>query len=319
MSNQTSDQFSWAFLKAPQSLLALLLFPVLVYQQNPAVALLLGTAISLGFNKTVFPQAGTLGKYALQCAIVLLGLKLNTSELLQISADYSLLVTAYVAITLTLGLALGRLLRNDKKCSQLVSSGTAICGGTTIASLSPVIQAKPEQTGAALTLVFLLNAAALFTFPAIGKYLTLTQEQFGVWAALAIHDTSSVVATSALYGEEAAKVATTVKLGRTLWLIPLLLVFSILQSTGSAKLRIPTFVIFFVFAAIIGSTVPLPSWSVDLASTTSNALLVLALYCIGMEISRATLGNLRGALLLHGLLLWALVVPITLFLVLKLA
>lgn len=319
MANLTSDQFSWGSLKAPQSLLALLIFPALVYYQNPAVALLVGSAISLGFNKTVIPKAGTPGKYALQCAIVLLGLKLNTSELLQISADYSLLVTAYVGITLALGLAIGKLLVNDKKCSQLVSSGTAICGGTTIASLSPVIKAKPEQTGAALTLVFLLNAVALFTFPAIGKYLALTQEQFGVWAALAIHDTSSVLATSALYGEEAAKIATTVKLGRTLWLIPLLLVFSILQNAGSAKLRIPTFILFFVFAAIIGSTVPLPAWSVNLASTASKALLVLALYCIGMEISRTTLGNLRGALLLHGLLLWALVVPITLLLVMNLA
>ena len=276
-------------------------------------------AISLVFNRQAIPQAGLLGKYALQTAIILLGLKLNASELVKISADYSLLVTAYVGLTLSIGLAMGWALKNDPKCSQLIASGTAICGGTTIASLSPVIRARPEQTGVALTLVFLLNAVALFTFPAIGKYIALSQEQFGVWAALAIHDTSSVVATAALYGEEAAKVATTVKLGRTLWLIPLLLVFSIVQKSGSAKLRIPLFIILFVVAACIGSLFALPVAVIDSASVLSKTLLIIALYCIGTEISRQTLMDLRGRVLFHGLLLWALVVPLTLAMVINLA
>lgn len=305
-------------LKTPQTLLALVLLPVVLYSRNPAIALLVGAAISLIFNQQVIPQAGLLGKYALQSAIVLLGLKLNASQLMQISADYSLLVTAYVGLTLAVGLAMGWALRNDRKCSQLIASGTAICGGTTIASLSPVIRARPEQTGVALTLVFLLNALALFTFPIIGEHLALSQQQFGVWSALAIHDTSSVVATAAIYGEEAATVATTVKLGRTLWLIPLLLVFSILQKTGSAKLRIPGFIILFVIAACAGSLIALPAPVISGASTLSKLLLVIALYCIGTEISRQTLRALRGRVLLHGLLLWALVVPITLMMVMHL-
>ena len=208
--------------------------------------------------------------------------------------------------------------RSRFSSSQLIASGTAICGGTTIASLSPVIQARPEQTGVALALVFLLNALALFTFPAIGEYLALTQEQFGVWAALAIHDTSSVVATSALYGEEAAMVATTVKLGRTLWLIPLLLVFSILQHQGSAKLRIPLFIVLFILTACTGSVVSLPAAVVGTASTASKMLLIVALFFIGTEISRETLRGLRGTVLVHGLLLWALVVPLTLLAVTQL-
>ena len=306
-------------LRTPQTLVAILLLPVVLYSRNPAIALLVGATISLIFNKQVIPQAGLLGKYALQTAIILLGLKLNASQLVRISADYSLIVTGYVALTLIIGLSMGRILGNETKCNQLIASGTAICGGTTIASLSPVIGARPEQTGVALTLVFLLNAIALFTFPSIGEYFKLSQEQFGVWSALAIHDTSSVVATAGIYGDEAAKVATTVKLGRTLWLIPLLLVFSIMQNSGSAKLRIPGFIILFVAAACLGSLASLPETMINTASLLSKTLLVVALYCIGTEISRQTLRDLRGGVLFHGLLLWALVVPLTLIMVMKLA
>jgi uncharacterized integral membrane protein (TIGR00698 family) len=313
-----SDSISLRPLAAPQTLIGLGALPVLLWYGNPAVGLLVGAALSLSFDKAVIPRAGALGSYALQTAIVLLGLKLNASQLLQISSDYSLLVTSYVGLTIGSGLLIGRWLGNPRKSSQLISSGTAICGGTTIASLSPVIGARPEQTGVALTLVFLLNALALFTFPTVGEALALSQEQFGVWSALAIHDTSSVVATAAIYGDEAATVATTVKLGRTLWLIPLLLVFSILEQQGSAKLRLPLFIVAFVFAACLGSLVPLPAWVVSSASMASKSLLVVALFCIGTEISRATLRELRGAVLIHGLLLWALVVPLTLLMVTRL-
>ena len=264
------------------------------------------------FDKPVFPNAGALGKYALQSAIILLGLKLNAGQLLEISANYSVMVSGYVCLTIGLGLLIGRLVGNLRKSNQLIASGTAICGGTTIASLSPVIHTRPEQTGVALTLVFLLNTVALFTFPLVGEYLGMSQEQFGVWAALAIHDTSSVVATSAIYGDEAATVATTVKLGRTLWLIPLLLTFSIVAHAGSARLRIPLFILLFIASACLGSLVSLPAAVISAASVLSKALFVVALYCIGTEIRRSTLRELRGSVLLHGLLLWGLVVPLTL-------
>ena len=315
--HNTRLSLTWVprFMFFPQSLLALSSLPLLIYYGNPAVALLFGAALSLGFNKVVVPKAGILGKHALQSAIVLLGLKLDASQLVAITSEYSSLVTAYVGLTIGAGLLIGRWLGNERKSSQLITTGTAICGGTTIASLSPVIGARPEQTGVALTLVFLLNALALFTFPIIGEALSLTQEQFGVWAALAIHDTSSVVATAAIYGNEAATVATTVKLGRTLWLIPLLLVFSILEHRGSAKLRMPLFIVAFVSVACLGSLVELSAIVEDTASLASESLLVVALFCIGTEINRATLLQLRGAVLLHGLLLWALVVPLVLLIV----
>ncbi len=293
-----------------------LALPVLIYIGNPAIALLVGAAVVLAFDRTPFPAAASWGKYALQAAIVLLGLKLNPGQLVQISADYSLLVSGYVLLTLSLGLLLGRVFRNEARSSQLLASGTAICGGTAIASLSPVIRARPDQTAVALSLVFLLNAIALFTFPAIGEFFELSQHQFGVWTALAIHDTSSVIATSSLYGEEAATVATTVKLGRTLWLIPVILVFSILQGAEKARLRVPGFILFFIVAAAISplfaDTVVIPA-----ASMLSKALLCVALLCIGMEMNRQTLRQLRGAALLQGVLLWMVVVPVTLALALN--
>ena len=285
--------------------------PMLIYVGNPAVALLVGSALSLLTNAKIVPGSDKLGKYALQTAIILLGLKLNAAMLIQISADYSLMVTFYVLATLAVGFTIGRLLRNDDVSNQLISSGTAICGGTTIASLSPIIHARPDQTAVALTVVFLLNALALFTYPYIGEFLQLTQEQFGVWCALSIHDTSSVVATALLYGEDAGAVATTLKLGRTLWLIPLLVVASVM-ARQDARVQVPIFVLLFILSAMLGSFLDLPAWLTTSAGSISKALLVLALYCIGTDISRTTVRELRGATLVQGIALWLIAAPATL-------
>jgi len=285
--------------------------PMLIYVGNPAVALLVGSSLSLLTNAKIVPGSDKLGKYALQTAIILLGLKLNAAMLIQISADYSLMVTFYVLATLAVGFTIGRLLRNDDVSNQLISSGTAICGGTTIASLSPIIHARPDQTAVALTVVFLLNALALFTYPYIGGFLQLTQEQFGVWCALSIHDTSSVVATALLYGEDAGAVATTLKLGRTLWLIPLLVVASVM-ARQDARVQVPIFVLLFILSAMLGSFLDLPAWLTNGAGSISKALLVLALYCIGTDISRTTVRELRGATLVQGIALWLIAAPTTL-------
>ena len=285
--------------------------PMLIYVGNPAVALLVGSALSLLTNAKIVPGSDKLGKYALQTAIILLGLKLNAAMLIQISADYSVMVTFYVLATLAVGFTIGRLLRNDDVSNQLISSGTAICGGTTIASLSPIIHARPDQTAVALTVVFLLNALALFTYPYIGGFLQLTQEQFGVWCALSIHDTSSVVATALLYGEDAGAVATTLKLGRTLWLIPLLVVASVM-ARQDARVQVPIFVLLFILSAMLGSFLDLPAWLTTSAGSISKALLVLALYCIGTDISRTTVRELRGATLVQGIALWLIAAPTTL-------
>ena len=294
----------------------LILLP-LIYFGNPAVALLVGMAITLGLNKTLISNASVLGKYGLQAAIILLGLKLNIGDLWRISANYTLAIFIYVIAAITIGLMIGRLMKVERNSSLLMASGTAICGGTTIATLSPIIKARPDQTGVALAIVFLLNAVALFTFPHVGHWLEMTQEQFGVWVALAIHDTSSVVATAQIYGEESAAVATTLKLGRTLWLIPLVLIVSFRERSEGAKVRLPGFILLFLLASVAGSTLPMPEFIPSTAAALSKALLVIALFFIGTEISRSTLGNLKGKVLVQALALWGIVVPATLFMVIR--
>lgn len=265
--------------------------------------------ISLGLNRPLLSYGSAIGKYALQTAIVLLGFKLKANDLLTISGTYALPVAAYVCCTLIAGLFLGYLCKSEQETNALLSSGTAICGGTAIATLSPIINARPEQTGTALCIVFLLNALALLTFPTIGHWLDLSQEQFGVWAALAIHDTSSVVATALLYGEQALAVATTVKIGRTLWLIPLIILTSLYVGTQQTKIRIPNFVFVFIAASVLGSWLDLSSIVVTGISQLTSALLVGALFFLGTDITRETLKKLHLSAVLHGLVLWALVIP----------
>ncbi|MCZ6856265.1 MAG: putative sulfate exporter family transporter, partial [Gammaproteobacteria bacterium] len=178
-------------------LLVALALPALVYVGNPAVALVVGGAITLSLNRSPLKFGVSAGRYLLQTAIVLLGLRLNIDTLWQLSAEYSWGVAIYVLSTLALGLAIGRYLQVEAASSKLITAGTAICGGTAIATLGPVINAQPQQIGVALATVFLLNVVALFAFPLIGEALDMTQREFGLWSALAIHDTSSVVATAA--------------------------------------------------------------------------------------------------------------------------
>ena len=296
----------------PKLLIAVALVP-LVYMGNPALALLAGLTISITLDRSPIARGSIYGKYLLQTAIVLLGLKLNAAQLLDISGTYALPIAGFVCVTSMIGLLLGWFIRSDRSTNALISSGTAICGGTTIATLSPIIAARPEQTGAALCVVFLLNAVALITFPAIGTWLNLSQEQFGVWAALAIHDTSSVVATAQIYGTKAAEIATTVKIGRTLWLIPLIVIASLVVGAQQSKIRIPNFVFVFVGASLLGSWIGLSNPATMLIGDIASALLVVALFFVGTEITRETLKSLRLTTVLHGVALWLLVIPVVLW------
>ena len=291
----------------PKTLVVLAL-TVLVMVGNPAIALMVGMTISLFLNRAPIANGSTYGKHLLQTAIVLLGLKLNATELLDISSTYAMPVATFVCTTLIVGLMSGWLARSDRTTNALISSGTAICGGTTIATLSPILAARPEQTGAALCVVFLLNAIALMTFPTIGAWLNLSQEQFGVWAALAIHDTSSVVAAAQMYGTEAAEIATTIKMGRTLWLIPLMIVASLVVGTQQSKIRIPNFIFVFITASVIGSWISFSSSALTAIGHVVASLLVVALFFVGTEITRETLKSLAFTSVAHGVVLWLLVI-----------
>ncbi|MGI9328631.1 MAG: YeiH family protein [Pseudomonadales bacterium] len=314
MSQASSDD---AAPNAPKRLLATAILLVgAVMIGHPAFALLLGIGLNLTLEPVLPSGLKNAGKLLLQGAIVILGLTLSAATLWSVSQDYAGIVVLYVFVALGLGLFLGRMIGTDLDQSRLLAAGTAICGGTAIATLAPVIKARADSVAVCLAIVFLLNAIAILTLPEIGHYLALTQTQFGVWVALAVHDTSSVIGTAALYGEEALEIATTVKLARTLWLIPLVLVAGVLLHRQEAKLRVPGFVLLFVAASLLGSLIELdPEWVVQL-KRLSKAMLVAALFMIGMEVTRSTLRTLNARAVWLGVGLWVMVLPATLLLVL---
>ena len=254
-----------------------------------------------------------IGQRALQIAVVLIGLNLDIGQLIASSVEYCALVSACVIMTFVVGLALGSLIYDNRKYNLLVSSGTAICGGTAVASLSTTIGARPEQTGIVLTIVFCLNAIALLIFPSIGEWLEMSQEQFGVWCAVAIHDTSSVIATAARFGDDSAQIATILKLLRTLWLIPLLIFASLVEKRQHSRLGVPWFVGLFLLAVGLGTLLRIPDFLMSSSSWLSQTLLVIALYSFGREITRANVLNFRGAVVFHGTALWMVIATGSLF------
>ena len=293
-------------------LLTIALLVPLVWYGNPALALLVGAAITLLRDRPLIDGANRWCARLLQSAIVLLGFRLSIDQVLTVSGDTIHLVIGYVVGVLAIGMLLGRLIGLDRISTTLMAGGTAICGGTTIATLSPILSARPEQTGIAIGIVFLLNALALLTFPALGAWLGMSEEAFGVFVALAVHDTSSVVATAAAYGDRALEVATTIKLGRTLWLIPLAIGTSVIMSRSQAQVRVPGFILAFVAASILATLLEIPGELISVAGLLSKGLLVCALFFVGTEMSRATVSAIRGRVLVHALALWGLALAGTL-------
>ena len=292
-------------------LITLVGFGLALLIAHPAFALLLGAVISVVFVPKLPKITKQGGKFLLQGAIVSLGLTMNVQTLWSVSQDYSVLIVGYVLSTLCVGLLLGRFLRTDADQARLLASGTAICGATAIATLGPVIRARSESVAVCLAIVFLLNAIAILVLPQIGGYFGLSQTQFGVWVALAIHDTSSVVGAAAIYGDEALQVATTVKLVRTLWLIPLILAAGILMNRRETKTRLPGFILLFVLFSIIGSMSNMPVEWLAVIKMLSRMMLVAALFFMGLEITRQALRKVNGRAVWLGVCLWLIVLPTT--------
>ena len=291
--------------------LLLVAFAGALFVGHPALALLAGAVGSLLLAPALPSYVDRGGKLCLQAAIVLLGFTLNVQALWQTSRDYAATILIFVVATLIAGLVIGRLVRADEDQARLLSTGTAICGGTAIATLAPIIRARSESVAIAIGMVFLLNAVAIVLLPWLGHGLEMTEDQFGLWVAMAIHDTSSVVGAAAIFGDRALEVATTVKLLRTLLLVPIALVAGILVRQSQARLRIPGFLVLFVAASVVGSVLEPPVALTSGVKAASHFLLVAALFGIGMEIRRTTVKSLNGRAILLGVSLWLLVLPIT--------
>ena len=276
---------------------------------TPPVMLFLGLAYALLLGQGYPSFNKTMSKKFLQYSVVGLGFGMNLYESLASGREGMLFTVVSVAGTLLIGMLIGRrLLKVDKETSYLISSGTAICGGSAIAAVGPVIKAKPENMSVALAVVFVLNAIALFVFPTIGHWLGLTQQEFGTWAAIAIHDTSSVVGAGAAYGEEALKVATTIKLTRALWIIPLALVTSFIFKNKDRKITVPWFILYFIIAILLNTFVLDACPAVGSAvSDVARKCLTLTMFFIGASLSTDVLRAVGIRPLIQGLLLWAVI------------
>ena len=276
---------------------------------TPPVALFVGLAFALlcgqaypKFNKKV-------SKKLLQYSVVGLGFGMNLHASLASGKEGMLFTIISVMGTMILGMFIGRkLLKVNRDTSYLISSGTAICGGSAIAAVGPVIKAKDSDMSVALATIFVLNAIALFIFPIFGNWLGLTQQEFGTWAAIAIHDTSSVVGAGAAYGEEALQVATTIKLTRALWIIPLALATSVIFKNGGKKINIPWFILWFVVAILINTYLldSVPEVGKTIAGLSRKGLIV-TMFFIGASLSTDVLKAVGIKPLLQGVLLWVVI------------
>jgi uncharacterized integral membrane protein (TIGR00698 family) len=279
----------------------------------PPLALALGLALALTLGSPFKTSRQT--RILLQTSVVGLGFGMNLQKVVEAGRSGILFTLATIIGTLLIGYALGRLLRVSSGTAHLISSGTAICGGSAIAAVGPVIGATDEEMSVSLGTVFILNSIALFIFPAIGVALHLTQPQFGIWAAIAIHDTSSVVGAAAAYGAEALQVATTVKLTRALWIVPLTLgtAFAFRRRMSPeagarpGRVVIPWFIFFFLLASVIRTYVPAPQIAWDVIVRVARIGLTVTLFLIGSALSRKSLAAVGFRPLILGVTLWILI------------
>lgn len=283
---------------------------------SSAQALIAGVIVALAFGNPYLEQTRKITSTLLGLSVAGMGAGMDLAVVGKVGFQGVGYTIAGISITLLLGTLLGKIFKVEKDTSILVTVGTAICGGSAIAAVAPVIRAKNEEVSVALGTVFLLNALALFIFPPLGHFFDLTQNQFGLWSALAIHDTSSVVGASMQYGAEALQVGTTVKLARALWIIPVAFLIGTLYKKNSegpaVKAKRPWFILWFIMAAALVTFVPSLQPAGHIVSDVAKRFLVLTLFLIGLSLSKETLKKVGVKPFLQGAGLWIIVSSATL-------
>jgi len=267
-------------------------------------ALVLGFLFTLILGQPFEKYTATGIQYLLRISIVGLGFGMFLMETLNTGKEGLVITVLTIFGTLILGWFLTKTFKLDKQLGYLISSGTSICGGSAIAAVAPVIQAKPKTISVALGVVFLLNSVALFVFPWVGNLMSMTQHEFGMWSAVAIHDTSSVVGAALTYGDEALRVATTVKLARTLWIIPISLLSMFLFKNPDGEIKIPWFILLFIIAILINSYFDLPQMLTGFITGASKRLLIVTLFLVGSTLSIQDLKRTGAMPFVLGVSLW---------------
>ena len=300
------------------NLVALSLLALSLWIGNSAISLFLGIVLALLFK---LPQDFLSKKYGskiLQTGIVFLGGSLSLGTVYETNTDFFLWICLYVILAFAFVIFLGKLMGISERLSFLLASGTAVCGGTAIASVAPSIKAKPEEVSTALTIVFILNAIAVLCFPLANEYLGLTERQFGAWAALAIHDTASVVGAASSVGEISVEIAATLKVARTIWIVPLVIISAWLYRSKNEGFGLPLFVIFFILAALLNSVLEPNQEITNYLKLINRVCLLTGLFCIGTQISIENLKAVRFKPVFLATSVWALIIPTSLLLVIGL-
>lgn len=273
---------------------------------NPPIALVLGLLFTLLFAHP-YPKSNKTGiNWLLKSAVVGLGFGISATEALTVGREGFVLTIFSISITMLAGWFLARLIGLNKSSGYLLSSGTAICGGSAIAAIAPIIKASGKDISMAMGTVFLLNAVALLIFPGLGHWLGMSQVEFGTWSAIAIHDTSSVVGAATAYGEEALKTATTVKLARALWIIPLALLTSFIFK-GQGKVKVPWFIGLFILAMLINTYLSLPASVSETVVLVARKLMTVVLFLVGSSLSLEQIKEAGWRSMVLGLSLWLLI------------
>lgn len=280
----------------------------------PPAALLGGLLYAFAFEHPFRVESRKLAKFLLQASVIALGFGMNLHEVLRAGRSGFLYTAVSIAAAMLLGLGLGHLLSVGSKSALLISAGTAICGGSAIAAIGPVANANEEEMAVSLGTVFILNSVALFLFPWMGYRLGMSQEQFGLWSALAIHDTSSVVGAAARYGAAALAIATTIKLARALWIVPLAFVTAAALKS-KARVQWPWFILFFCLAALLNTTFRGAHSLFSGLNHLGKIGLTVTLFLIGTGLDKETLGKVGVRPLLQGVVLWLIVGVSTLLLI----
>ena len=286
-----------------------------LYIGNAALSIFAGILFAYFLKPPTSFITRRVGTTPLQIGIVLIGASISMPYALGVSSIYLPWISLFVIVSFVAGLMLGKLLGIQHRIAFLISSGAAICGGTAMAAVAPVIKAKPQELLIAMTIVFILNAVAIILFPVVGTYLGMNNFEFGAWSALAIHDTSSVIGSALIFSNESAQVAATLKLGRTIWLIPLILFANWIFNKQTQVTKFPRFILFFILAIVANTLFAFNDLTINIIQISSQAFLLFGLFCIGSQFDSNELKSISVKPLVLALMLWAIVIPSAYFLV----
>ena len=279
--------------------------------QNPIISLSLGLILGFIIKDNLKGFISNVGSTPLQIGIVLIGFSISFKTFTDLLTNYFPIISILVVITFLIGLLIGRLFSLDKKFIYLISSATAICGATAALAISSIIKAKPNQISLAVFIIFLMNAIALALFPIIGSFLGLTDMQFGLFSALAIHDTASVVGSGFLYSDEAGEIATTLKVGRTIWIVPLIALIAFMENEKrSLNLKdLPKFIILFFIVIVISNIFTLPGQIYEISKLLSIVFINIGIFFIALQSKVEQINDSTS--LIYPILLWLTIVLIS--------